>query len=190
MSRIEQRLSLWNAVSETDPATTKRVNHRGGFTAIGAYHQIKRATEQFGPVGQGWGWYVVEIRTDVPGLVFVHLNLWWSNDGPDDKRSFHVLGGAETAQGGANGRPDSDCVKKALTDAITKGLSYLGFNADVFLGQFEDNKYVQAGVRDADASERSIESSTDIPRNPSPLHEDPCKSSRQSLFREYEMMRR
>jgi hypothetical protein len=41
-------------------------------------------------------------------------------------------------------KTDEDSVKKALTDAITKGLSYLGFNADVFLGKFDDNKYVQS----------------------------------------------
>jgi len=34
-------------------------------------------------------------------------------------------------------------MKKATTDGITKCLSMLGFNADVFLGKFDDNKYVQ-----------------------------------------------
>ena len=33
-------------------------------------------------------------------------------------------------------------MKKCSTDALTKGLSALGFNADVFLGKFDDNKYV------------------------------------------------
>jgi hypothetical protein len=37
----------------------------------------------------------------------------------------------------------NDWSKKVATDALTKGLSLLGFNADVFLGKFEDNKYVQ-----------------------------------------------
>ena len=31
-----------------------------------------------------------------------------------------------------------------MTDAITKALSHLGFNADVFLGKFDDNAYVTA----------------------------------------------
>jgi len=40
-------------------------------------------------------------------------------------------------------KPDHDVLKKATTDGITKCLSYLGFNADVFTGKFDDNKYVQ-----------------------------------------------
>jgi hypothetical protein len=39
-------------------------------------------------------------------------------------------------------RIDNDAFKKALTDALTKLLSHLGMNADVFLGMFDDNKYV------------------------------------------------
>jgi hypothetical protein len=38
---------------------------------------------------------------------------------------------------------DKDLMKKATTDGITKCLSCMGFNADIFLGKFEDNKYVQ-----------------------------------------------
>ena len=37
---------------------------------------------------------------------------------------------------------DDEWMKKASTDALTKGLSMLGFNADIFLGLFDDNKYV------------------------------------------------
>jgi len=42
--------------------------------------------------------------------------------------------------------PDTDAYKKASTDGLTKLLSHLGFNADVFLGMFDDNKYV-AGLQ-------------------------------------------
>ena len=42
----------------------------------------------------------------------------------------------------SNGRVDDDFMKKVATDALTKGLSKLGFNADVFMGKFDDNKYV------------------------------------------------
>jgi hypothetical protein len=35
-----------------------------------------------------------------------------------------------------------------MTDALTKGLSQLGFNADVFLGLYDDNKYVEAVRRE------------------------------------------
>ena len=37
--------------------------------------------------------------------------------------------------------PDEDFIKKVTTDALTKGLSFLGFSADVYLGKFEDANY-------------------------------------------------
>ena len=48
-------MSLWNSVCVTDPQHTKRVNQRGGFTAIGAQSQIMEATKMFGSFGQGFG---------------------------------------------------------------------------------------------------------------------------------------
>jgi len=50
---------------------------------------------------------------------------------------------------------DDDCVKKVVTDALTKGLSKLGFNADVFLGKYDDNKYVQ-DLKDKEAAGESM----------------------------------
>jgi len=41
-----------------------------------------------------------------------------------------------------NTKKDEDCFKKATTDGITKCLSYLGFNSDIFFGLYDDNKYV------------------------------------------------
>ena len=38
---------------------------------------------------------------------------------------------------------DADFAKKIETDALTKALSKLGFNADVFMGRFDDHKYVE-----------------------------------------------
>ena len=50
----EDPMGLWSRVSKTDPETTKKVSQRGGFTAICAQSQIKSATSEFGPFGQGW----------------------------------------------------------------------------------------------------------------------------------------
>ena len=40
------------------------------------------------------------------------------------------------------GTLDDEAPKKALTDAMTKAFSHLGVSADVFLGLFDNNKYV------------------------------------------------
>lgn len=128
-------MSIWDAVAKTDPAYTKHVGQRGGFTAIAAHYQVMSATKQFGPVGIGWG-YANGDPIFHESLVFVPVSVWHGNRenvfGP-------VYGGAEWKTGS---RTDSDAIKKAATDGLTKALSHLGFNADVFLGLFDDSKYV------------------------------------------------
>ena len=45
--------------------------------------------------------------------------------------------------GHRKGGLDDEAPKKAMTDALTKAFSHLGLNADVFLGKFDNNKYVE-----------------------------------------------
>lgn len=135
-NRVTDNLRIWRAVEKTDPSHTKKVNQRGGFTAISAHYQVMRATEQFGPVGEGWG-YVNGNPIFADGLVIVPVTIW---HGSRDNTFGPLYGSAELRD--SKGRLDGDAPKKASTDGLTKGLSQLGFNADVFLGKFDDNKYV------------------------------------------------
>lgn len=132
---MTDNLRIWSEVEKTNPSHTKKVNQRGGFTAISAAYQIKRATEVFGPIGEGWGYDAgAPIFQDL--LVIVPVTLWHG----DRTNVFGpMFGGAEWKNGT---RLDSDGPKKATTDALTKLLSQLGFNADVFEGRFDDSKYV------------------------------------------------
>ncbi len=133
-------MELWNRVSKTDPAHTKHVNVRGGFTAIDPHSQIQSATEAFGPAGIAWGWEVLRVEYLPTGHVAQLIGLWHSTE---EKPAVQQWGQASMYVGGKTDRPDVDCMKKAATDGLTKCLSYLGFNADVFLGKFDDNKYVE-----------------------------------------------
>ena len=58
----------------------------------------------------------------------------------DGENSFRINSSIGTHS--KAGKLDDECYKKVSTDALTKGLSKLGFNADVFLGQWDDNRYV------------------------------------------------
>ena len=138
---MTDNLRIWSQVDKTDPAHTKKVTQRGGFTAISAAYQIMRATEVFGPVGEGWG-YDAGAPIFQDALVIVPVTLWHG----DRANVFGpMFGGAEWKNGT---RLDSDAAKKATTDALTKLLSQLGFNADVFLGRFDDSKYVAEMVEE------------------------------------------
>tara|TARA_R110000765_G_scaffold180987_5_gene286963 strand:- start:1963 stop:2613 length:651 start_codon:yes stop_codon:yes gene_type:complete len=132
--------SLWDQVFATDPAYTKFVKVGRGFTTIDAYYQVKTATEVFGPVGLGWGWKTDETYTD--GVVIVKMHLWYKHPDSGEVSQPVVHFGCKALMN-KSGRVNEDAVKSATTDALTKALSYIGFNGDVFLGLFDDNKYVE-----------------------------------------------
>ena len=138
MINKKENMEVWNAVEKTDPQYTKKVTFGRGFTSIDPQYQIMRMTELFGPVGKGWG-YTVEHSTLAAGaalLAVADVKVWISTDasyGPVRGLDFIVS---------EKGKIDEDAPKKAMTDALTKALSHLGLGADVFLGKFDDNRYV------------------------------------------------
>lgn len=135
-------MKIWDAVKQTDPHHVKSVQQRGGFSAIDAQYTIQRATETFGPVGEGWGYDVTYDYKQLPNevvLIFAYVTIW---HGSRENKYGPVAGSNMLLD--TKSRVDDDAAKKALTDAITKALSHLGFSADVFLGMYDDNKYVQA----------------------------------------------
>ena len=149
-------LDLWDRVSKTNPDHTKKA---GRFTAIDAYQQIRTATAEFGPVGEGWGWQVQSEQV-IDGHAIVRIRFWWmqgdgdGHAGPYGIRHVHHLthgrrvGYYEEYGTAIISRMKDEAFKSALTDAITKALSRLGFNADVFLGKFDSNKYVEERKRE------------------------------------------
>ena len=50
-----KNMEIWEKVCKTDPANTKKVDTRGGFTSVCAQSQVKAATALFGAYGFGWG---------------------------------------------------------------------------------------------------------------------------------------
>lgn len=159
---VDDKMRIWDAVAKTDPAHTKKVTFGRTFTSIDAHWQIQQATKQFGPIGEGWGYDVkhgVERLTDTLILATADVTIWWSGDqlGGDPPPTFGPIRatcemyGPKTKFGKVIPGEfvcDEDSPKKAMTDALTKGLSHLGFSADVFLGLFDDNRYVQKMERE------------------------------------------
>jgi len=138
--KINKNMELWESVETTDPQYTTKVNQRGGFTAIGAQSQLRTATKIFGPMGSGWGVKTEHIdKWEDVGLVIYMATLWYKVNDVECYIPIH-----SSIKYNNNGRVDDDFMKKVATDALTKGLSKLGFNADVFMGKFDDNKYVNS----------------------------------------------
>ena len=133
-----KNMKLWEQVCETDPKHTKKVNQRGGFTAIDAQYQVKRATEMFGPIGLGWGVKNEVFTPMTNGMALYQAEFWYKSSGDDG--SFPINSSIAMQK---NGRLDEEFAKKVSTDALTKGLSKMGFNSDIFEGKFDDNRYIK-----------------------------------------------
>ena len=150
---MNDNMKLWDSVCKTDPKTTKQFKGKGGFvgTAVCAQSQRKAATEQFGPYGIDWGVcnekFEILARSDDPHdsmLVYTgNLQYPWG----DKKGALGLVSSIDLWQYVKSYKTwiaISDIHKKVRTDALTKGLSELGFNSDVFEGKFDDSKYVTA----------------------------------------------
>ena len=139
----KENLELWKSVSKTDPKHIKKVTFGRKFSAIDAYSQIHKATELWGPFGGKWGTKDETFTPlgTVPDVIVLYKGICFYPGGEFPLASAIAMT-PYSGKHSAN-KLDDDCIKKVRTDALTKGLSMLGFNADVFLGMFDDNKYVK-----------------------------------------------
>ena len=137
---MTENRNIWDQMKETDPRFTKRVNKGfGEITTIDPQWQIMRMTEMFGPVGKGWTYRVNYTYTDQ--LVFAEVSVATSKI----EDVFIHYGPVCSVQKlyRKTGALDDEAPKKAMTDALTKAFSHLGLCSDIFMGKFDDSKYVQ-----------------------------------------------
>ena len=133
-------LDLWNKVEKTNPKYTKKANVKGNnITAIAPQYQIKNVAEQFGSYGKTWGFKSLEFDytlTESLGLVILHAVFYY----PEGE--FPIKNAQSIFMDNARTKIDDNFAKKLETDTLTKAISKLGFNADIFMGLFDDVKYL------------------------------------------------
>lgn len=141
-------LSLWELVEKTDPKQTTAITgkpYKG--TSPKPYFIVHEATKVFGPCGIGWGFSIVSERVENGGkegdkLHIAHIRVWYEWDGKRGEIE-HV---GQTMFSGTNKNglyTDEDAPKKSVTDALIKALSMIGFAGDIFMGRYDDSKYVK-----------------------------------------------
>lgn len=144
---MEDNLKLWNEVCETDPTHTKLVTFGRSFTSINAQYQLKQATKAFGKYGDKWGIKSIEYEfidlDKSQKMALVKAMFFTDNTDNCFPVSTSILVQAWDKKNSCL-RVDDEFAKKAETDITTKALSKLGFSADVFLGQYDDNRYVNS----------------------------------------------
>jgi len=138
-------LALWKVLKRTDPKATKPFQRAGGFrgTQIDPAWRLQMMTEIFGPVGKGWGYEQLE-WTIAERMVFICCRVWYID--PETGEKFFTgpqWGGTEMVRRSRDGseRPDDECFKMSMTDAIGKCMLQIGLAADIYLGMFDDSKY-------------------------------------------------
>lgn len=141
-------MEIWNALSKTDPAQTKRFTRAGGFkgTSVKPIYMDEKMTKQFGPCGIGWGitepQYQFANGPDGEVIVYCWLSLWFKN-GEETSQPVPGVGGDFVVKKTQKGLiPDDEAFKKATTDAISNAMKHIGMAADVHMGQHDDDKYV------------------------------------------------
>jgi hypothetical protein len=141
-------LDLWRAVSKTPPEHTKAITGKSyNGTSPKPHYLVQKATETFGPCGIGWGFTIVDERIeDGAGgerLSIARVKVWYRWNG--ERGEVEHIGGTQFSGTRASGKPftDEDAPKKSVTDALVKALSMIGFAGDIFMGRYDDSKYVQ-----------------------------------------------
>lgn len=142
---MSDNLTQWNKFADIDPSFTKPItgkDYKG--TSPNAHYIIRCLTEMFGPVGQGFGWRVLQEgieRFEETSIHWCRIEFWHT----DRANTFEAYGQTKMAYRTSKGqmKVDEDAPKKSMTDAITKSAAQVGIAANIFLGRWDDNKYVQ-----------------------------------------------
>lgn len=140
-------LELWQKVEKTDPKHVKAITGKSyQGSSPKPHYLIHKATETFGPVGIGWGFSIVDERIEEGAggekMHIARVKVWFKWNG--ERGEVEHIGGTQFSGTRKSGQPftDEDAPKKSVTDAIVKALSMIGFAGDIFMGRYDDSKYV------------------------------------------------
>lgn len=145
----DKNLALWDSHKTPDPRYVKDVPGKGfKMSAIDAHYQVREMTRAFGPIGEGWKFSIVDSATE-NGLFMAKILVATKGEDGAWVGGPNHFGCAEThpaSRKHPEGKLDPEYPKKAVTDGLTKCLSYYGICADVFLGEFDGNKYLSGST--------------------------------------------
>ena len=143
---------IWDDLKRVPPDHLKAFTRAGGFkgTAIKPMWTIHRMTEVFGSCGVGWGINEPSFQVVTAGeeiLVYCTVAVWHEKP----SQILHGVGGDKVRTVFDKGpKNDDEAFKKAFTDAVTNALKHLGAGADVHMGLWDGNKYIE----EADAPQK------------------------------------
>jgi len=139
-------IEFYESVKKTNPDYVKNQSVGGRkISTVDPQYQTENATKAFdGLYGESWGIRDIEFNTrSYPnGTEIMTLKGIFFH--PHGEFPYSVSGKSYYMSKGGNHIIDEDIEKKLLTSMKSKCLSLLGFNADIFMGEFDDAAYVAA----------------------------------------------
>lgn len=159
---MSENLKLWQSVEKTDPKHVKAITGKSYTgTSPKPYYLIHKATEAFGPCGIGWGFHIVSERieegSDGDKMHIANVRVWYEWNGK--RGEVEHVGATPFSGKRASGKffIDEDANKKSVTDALVKALSMIGFAGDIFMGRYDDSKYVSEVKQEFEEERRAAE---------------------------------
>ena len=168
----EENIKLWKSVEKT-PTSQVRPAKLGSLNikSVKPHYQRMKATEIFGPYGKGWGIrpeseQFVQCQIGETHLLKYSAVMFYVLDGERFEFPIHATEKEAYVTKGTNGNPgylkiDDTADKKVATNALTKGLSFLGFSADVFHGLYDDASYINQ-LKAEEGAGQEIEQKQDV----------------------------
>ena len=171
---MSKNTEIWDKLRRVPPEHLKAFTRGGGFrgTAIKPMWTFHKMTEQFGPCGTGWGVEEPKFTIQPAGneiLVYCVATVWYDQDrkAMEPYRKVIGVGGDKILTVNSSGpRTDDEAFKKAFTDAVTNALKMIGAGADIHMGLWDGNKYVDD--KPSPTASKNLANAHDEPDNRGP----------------------
>lgn len=153
-NETKPRDAFYQEFRKPNPESLKWASTRGGYTTVMAQYQMEKCTKIWGVYGKYWGlrnlvWNWIH-GPDGPVYVQLDCEFFYCTT------EFSQSGDFAMTTGWAFSNGDSDILKKVQTDAISKALSKLGIDSDVFKGLWAQKNATDGVVYVGDNPERDI----------------------------------
>ena len=156
----QANFALFRRIMHTPPDRVKKVDYKGyECRSVDPMYIVERATQVFGPRGKGWGFKVIdhgiedggpaiynrEIQNYNKKIAYVLIDLWYVDPETGERCECGSQFGHCTFLDATKKGPftDDEFFKKAVTDAMKKSFAWIGLGADIHIGLYDDDKYVQ-----------------------------------------------
>ena len=152
-----ENLKIWKRVEETPKDLISKIDIGEGkqLNTVPSINRIKKATEIFGTYGEKWGLKSLEHKEQrlFDKMVIATLDAVFFYEHENKKVEFEISNSLPIVSIQDSKMKVNYTYRKAIeTDTITKALSRLGFNADIYT----DGELVGTASQESDLAEMEL----------------------------------